>query len=174
MQGNCNNIRDTYAKICVPDVIKDLNVKVFNLMSRTNETRHIKWHETCTCICRLDAIVCDNKQRWNINKCRCECKELIDKGVCDKVCACNPSNCEYECDKVPDVGQYLDYKNCKYRKNWLINQLMNVMKVLKKQVQFKLIRQSANIILAYCTLYSFQYSLQLMLELLLILFTISM
>ena len=30
-------------KICVPDVIKDLNVKVFNLMSRTNETRFIKW-----------------------------------------------------------------------------------------------------------------------------------
>ena len=67
--GNCNNINDPYAKICVPDVIKDLNVKVFNLMSRTNETRHIKWHETCKCICRLDAIVCNNKQRWNEDKC---------------------------------------------------------------------------------------------------------
>ena len=32
--GNCNNINDPYAKICVPDVVKDLNVKVFNLMSR--------------------------------------------------------------------------------------------------------------------------------------------
>ena len=39
-RGSCNNINDPYAKICVPDVIKDLNVKVFNLMSRTNETRH--------------------------------------------------------------------------------------------------------------------------------------
>ena len=38
--GNCNNINNPYAKICVPDVIKDLNVKVFNLMSRTNETRN--------------------------------------------------------------------------------------------------------------------------------------
>ena len=37
--GNCNNINDPYAKMCVPDVVKDLNVKVFNLMSRTNETR---------------------------------------------------------------------------------------------------------------------------------------
>ena len=44
--GNCNNINDPYAKICVPDVVKDLNVKVFNLMSRTNETKNIKWHET--------------------------------------------------------------------------------------------------------------------------------
>ena len=40
--GNCNNINDPYAKICVPDTVKDLNVRVFNLMSRTNETRHIK------------------------------------------------------------------------------------------------------------------------------------
>ena len=55
--GNRNNINDRYAKICVPDVLKDLNVKVFNLMSRTNATRHIKQHETCKCICRLDAIV---------------------------------------------------------------------------------------------------------------------
>ena len=45
--GSCNNINYPYAKICVPDVVKNLNVKVFNLMSRTNETRHIKWHETC-------------------------------------------------------------------------------------------------------------------------------
>ena len=39
--GNCNNINNLYAKICVPDVVKDLNVKVFNLMSRTNETKNI-------------------------------------------------------------------------------------------------------------------------------------
>ena len=92
--GNCNNINNPYAKICVPDIIKDLNVKVFNLMSRTNETRFIKWHEKCKCKCRLDAIICNNKQRWNKNKCRCECKELIDKGMCDKGFIWNPSNCE--------------------------------------------------------------------------------
>ena len=40
--GNCNNANDPYGKIRVPDVIKDLNIKVFNLMSRTNETRQIK------------------------------------------------------------------------------------------------------------------------------------
>ena len=83
---NCNNIDDPYTKICVPDVVKDLNVKVFNLMSRTNETRHTKWHETCKFECRLDSIVCNNKQRWNNDKCRCEYKELIDKGVCEKIC----------------------------------------------------------------------------------------
>ena len=80
--GNCNNINDSYSKICVPDVVKNLNIKLFNLMSRTNETRYIQWHETCKCECILDAIVCNNKQRWDRNKCRCECKELIDKTEC--------------------------------------------------------------------------------------------
>ena len=72
--GNCHNINDPYAKICVPDTVKDLNATVFNLISRTNETRFIKWHETCKCICRLDKIICNNKQRYNKDKCRCECK----------------------------------------------------------------------------------------------------
>ena len=83
---------------------------------RTNETRHIEWHETCKCKCRLDASVCNNKQRWNNDKCRCECKELIDKGVCDKGFIWNPSNCECECDKNCDISEYLDYENCNCRK----------------------------------------------------------
>ena len=40
--GNGNNINYPYAKICVPDIIEKLNVKVFNLMSRTNEIRFIE------------------------------------------------------------------------------------------------------------------------------------
>ena len=82
--GSCNNINDPYAKMCLPDVVKNFNDKVFNLMSRTNETRHIEWHETCKCKCGLDASVCNNKKRWNDDKCRSECKELIDNCVVDK------------------------------------------------------------------------------------------
>ena len=131
--GNCNNINNPQAKICVPDVVKDLNVKVFNLMSRTNETKNIKWHETCKCECKLDAIVCNNKQRWNKDKCQRKCKELIDKGVCDKRYAWNPSNCGCECDKSCDVGEYLDYANCTCKKGWQINQQKNVVKLLMKK-----------------------------------------
>ena len=40
--GNCNNINNPYAKICVSDVIKDLNNKVFDLMSRTYEYKYSK------------------------------------------------------------------------------------------------------------------------------------
>ena len=113
--GSCNNMNDPYAKICIPNVVKDLNVKVFNLISRTNET--------CKCKCRLDASVCNNKQCWNDDKCQCECKELIDKGVCDKGYAWNPSNCECECDKSCGLGEYLDYENCKCKKR-LVDKLV--------------------------------------------------
>ena len=65
---------------------------------------------------RIDAIVCNKKQRQNNDKCRCEYKELIDKGVCDKGYIWNPSNCECECDKSCDIGEYLDYESCKCRK----------------------------------------------------------
>ena len=110
--GSCNNINNPYAKLCVPDTVKNSNAKVFNLMTRTNETRYIKWHETCKCECRLNASVCNNKQCWNKDKCRCECKELIDKGVCDKGLIWKPSDCGRECDKSCDTGEYLDYENC--------------------------------------------------------------
>ena len=48
-------------------------------MPRTNETRHIESHKTCKYKCRLNASVCDNKQRQNNDKCRGESKELIKK-----------------------------------------------------------------------------------------------
>ena len=121
--NKCKIIVDQYAKLCVPDTIKNLNVKVFNLMSRTNETRHIEWHKTCKCKCRLNARVCNSKQRWNEEKCRCECKELIDKGICDKAFIWNPSNCECKCDKSCDIEEYLNYKNCKCR-NKLVDKLV--------------------------------------------------
>ena len=114
--ANFNNISNPCARICVPDTVKNLNIKVFNLMSRTNETTSIEWHETCKCICRLNEIICNNKQRWNKDKCRCECEELVDKGVCDKGFIFNPSNCKCECDRSCNISQYLDYSDCKCNK----------------------------------------------------------
>ena len=57
------------------------------------------------------------------DKCRCECKELIDKDVCDRWYIWNPNNCKCEYDKSCDVGEYLDYENCKCRKG-LVDKLM--------------------------------------------------
>ena len=106
--GSCNNINEPYAELCVSNVSKNINVNVFNLISRTSETRYLEWHKTFKCKCRLDVKVSNNKQRQKNDKCRCECKKLIGKGMCDKRFKWNCSNCECECDKSCDRGEYLD------------------------------------------------------------------
>ena len=114
---SCNNINDPLAKLCVPDIVKNVNVKKFNLMSRINETRQMVWHETCKYVCRLTKAICNTRQVWNKDKYQCKCKEnLINKLVCDKGYLWNLSSCSCECDKLCDVGRYLNCKNCVCRK----------------------------------------------------------
>ena len=74
-------------------------------MQKVNETRRVIWHETCKCVCRLTSAVCNTKQVWNEDECRCECKEaLIEKMVCDKGYVFNLSTCHCECDRACGVG----------------------------------------------------------------------
>ena len=62
-------------------------------MSWSNQTKQIKWHESCPCECRLNSIICSNKQKWNKDKCRCEC--LINKKCGNKFWNPNSCKCEY-------------------------------------------------------------------------------
>ena len=59
---SCNNISNPWAKLCVPDVVKNLSVKVFNIVSGTNEKRHLEWQETCKWKCKFNSNVFNNKQ----------------------------------------------------------------------------------------------------------------
>ena len=126
-------------------------------MSRTHETRYIKWHETFNCKCRLDANVCKNKQRWNEDKCMCECKELIEKGVCDKRFIWNPSICERECNKSRDIGEYLDYSICKCRKK-VVDKLVEEFTESIDEVEISEIIQVENKY-SSCTLYIVLFSM---------------
>ena len=38
-------------------------------MSWSNQTKQIKWHESCKCECKLNSSVCNNEERWNEGKC---------------------------------------------------------------------------------------------------------
>ena len=87
--GSCNTLDDPMAKICVPKIIKNINIKVYNLLMRLNETRNVLWHESC-----------NSKQIWNSDTCRCDCNEDFAGVVsCDKGYMWNPSTCECQCDK---------------------------------------------------------------------------
>ena len=101
------------AKMCVPNIIKNVNMKVYNFLMRLNETRHVLRHESCKCICRLNSSVCNNKQIRNSDTCRCDCNEDFAGIInCTNGYMWNPSTCEYQCDMWCKPAQYLDLKNC--------------------------------------------------------------
>ena len=47
---------------CVPSKVKDVNLKVFNLMSGLNESQYIFKHESCEYKCRFNESVSNSKQ----------------------------------------------------------------------------------------------------------------
>ena len=91
---------------------------------RLNETRNVLGHESCKCVCKSNSSVCNNKQIWNDDTCRCDCNEDFAGMInCAKGSTWNPSTCECQCDTWCKPGQYLDYKNC-VCKNKLIGRLI--------------------------------------------------
>ena len=42
--GSCNMLEDPMAKLCVPNVIKRVNMQVYNFLMRLNETRNVLWN----------------------------------------------------------------------------------------------------------------------------------
>ena len=110
---SCNMLDNPMAKLCVPNIIKGRNIKVYNFLMRLNETRSVLWHESCKCVCKLNSSVCNNKQIWNSHTCRCDCNEDFASIInCTKGYMWNPSTCKCQCDKWCKLGQYLDHKNC--------------------------------------------------------------
>ena len=119
--GSCNTLDNPMEKLCVPNVIKGVNMQV---LMRLNETRNVLWHESCKCVCKLNSSVCNNKQIWNSDTCRCNCNEDFASIIsCAKGYSWHPSICECQCDKWCQPGQYLDDKNC-VCKNKLIGRLI--------------------------------------------------
>ena len=119
--GRCNTLDNPIEKLCVSNVIKGLNMKVYNFLMRLNETPNVLWDERCKCVCKLNSSVCNNKQIWNSNTCRCDCNEHFARMInCAKGYTWNPGTCECQWCKP---GQYLDHKNC-VCKNKLIGRVI--------------------------------------------------
>ena len=122
--GSCNTFDNPMAKLGVPNVIKRVNMQVYNFLMRLNETRNVLWHESCKCVCKLNSSVCNNKQIWNGDTCRCDCNEDFAGIInCTKGYTWNPSTCECQCDTWWKPGQYFDHKNC-ICKNKLIGRVI--------------------------------------------------
>ena len=93
--------------------VKNVNMQVYNFLMRLIEIRNVLWHGSCKCVCKLNSSVCNNKQIWNDDTCRCDCNEDCAGIInCNKGYMWNPSTCECQCDTWCKQGQYLDHKNC--------------------------------------------------------------
>ena len=81
-------------------------------------------------VCKLSVAVCNSKQIWDDDKCRCECiEDLVDKIICDKGFSWNLSDCSCECDKSCGISENI----------WIIRVLLNKSKsvpVLLKKIKF--------------------------------------
>ena len=122
--GICNTLDNPMSKICVPKIIKNVNMQVYNILMRLNDSRNVLWHESCKCVCKSNSSVCNNEQIWNDDTCRCDCNEDFAGIInCNKGYMWNPSTCECQCDTWCKQGQYLDHKNC-VCKNKLIGRVI--------------------------------------------------
>ena len=122
--GSCDTINNPMAKLCVAGIVKRVNMQVYNFLMRLNETRSVLWHKSCKCVCKLNSSVCNNKQTWNSDTCKCDCNEDFASIInCAKGYMWNPSTCECQCDIWCKPGQYLDHKKC-ICKNELIGRII--------------------------------------------------
>ena len=94
--GICNDKDNPYLKVCLPDSIKNISVKSFDLLSQ------VSFHKSCKCGCLLDEKVCNNLQKWNGGKSRCECLKIKK---CKIGCSWNVNNCRCEMKKLARLIQ---------------------------------------------------------------------
>ena len=72
---SCNFFDDSSTKAYVPNKTKDTNAKVFNMARKMNEKEAMVKHFLCDCKCKFDGEKCNSNQKWNNDKCLCECKK---------------------------------------------------------------------------------------------------
>ena len=108
-----NNKDNPYFKVCLPDSIKNISVKSFDLLSEKNVLKNISFHQNCKCGCLLDKKVCNNLQKWNKNKCRCKYVKILKYDIC---CSWNVNNCRCEMKILAaliESKRFLETEECK-------------------------------------------------------------
>ena len=95
--GSFNDKENLYFKVCLPDSIKNITVKSFDLLSKKSVLKNISFHKSCKCDCLLDEKICNNLQKWNKEKCRCEC---LKEEKCFNDSFFNVINCKCEMKKA--------------------------------------------------------------------------
>ena len=64
---SCNDVENPYFKVCLPDVVKNISVKSFDLISRKNVLRNVTFHKSYVVIYYMKKPVTTNKNGIKIN-----------------------------------------------------------------------------------------------------------
>ena len=72
--GICNALSP---KICVPKETKEINVKVFDMITNKNKAKIMQKHISCDCKCKFNCTTCNPNQKWNNITIQCKCKTII-------------------------------------------------------------------------------------------------
>ena len=96
--GGYNTLNNLSNKVCVPNKTEDLNLRVFNMITAINESKTLTTHISCEFKYKFDLTRYNSNQRWNDDKCRCECKK---HQICEKDYVWNLAT--YNCEN----GKYL-------------------------------------------------------------------
>ena len=96
--GSCNDAENPYFKVYLPDAVKIISGKSLDLISGKSVLKNISFHQSCKCGCLLGEKVCNNKQKWNKEKCRCE---YLKEEKCSGNSFFNVVNCSCEMKKAP-------------------------------------------------------------------------
>ena len=112
---SCNALNDLSKKVYVPNAIEDLNLNVFNIITRINESKTLTKHIPCKCKFRFDGRKCNSDQKGNNDKRQCKWKNVKEHHVCKKDCVWNPVACSWNNDKyfesVTDDSVITSYKS---------------------------------------------------------------
>ena len=72
-------------KVCVPSKTEDLNLNVFDMITRINVSKTLTKNTSCKCECKLDGRKCNWNQKWNNCKSWCKCKNPKEHNVCENI-----------------------------------------------------------------------------------------
>ena len=79
-----NTLNNLSNKVCVASKTEDLNLSVFNMITRINQSKTLTKHISCKCKFKFDGRKCNSNQKWNNDKCWCEGKNPNNHRVCEK------------------------------------------------------------------------------------------
>ena len=75
---------------CVPNKAGDLNLIVFSMITRINDSKTLT--KDMSCECKFNGRKWNSDQWWTNDKCWCKCK----RHVCEKDYVWNPATCNFE------------------------------------------------------------------------------